>query len=148
MLLRMRFQVPQFIEVEDKIFGPLSFRQFVYLAGALGFGVVVYNYLGWIFAVLLGIPFFGLGFLLAFYKVNNRPFIELVQAAMFYAMNKKLYLWKQKPKKQERHVPTKKERNTIVKPFVPKTAENKLKDLAWSLDIKESMYSDESQVKQ
>lgn len=31
----MQFQVPQFIEVEDKIFGPLTFKQFVYIAGGV-----------------------------------------------------------------------------------------------------------------
>ncbi|TSC61742.1 MAG: SsrA-binding protein, partial [Parcubacteria group bacterium Athens0416_74] len=32
----MQFQVPQFIEVEDKIVGPLTFKQFVFIAGGLG----------------------------------------------------------------------------------------------------------------
>jgi len=32
----MRFKVPQFIDIEDKIFGPFSFKQFVYLAGGAG----------------------------------------------------------------------------------------------------------------
>ena len=27
----MQYQVPQFIEVEDKIFGPLTFKQFLYI---------------------------------------------------------------------------------------------------------------------
>ena len=140
----MRFTVPQFIEVEDKIFGPLSFRQFVYLAGAVGFGVVVYSYFGLIFTVLFGIPFAAISVMLAFYKINNRPFIYVLQSAIFYAMNKKLYLWKQKTKKKES---VKLETNAVVKPYVPKVAENKLKDLAWSLDIKESMYENEEQVK-
>ena len=29
----MQYQVPQFIEVEDKIFGPLTFKQLVYVVG-------------------------------------------------------------------------------------------------------------------
>ncbi|TSC80302.1 MAG: hypothetical protein G01um101429_152 [Parcubacteria group bacterium Gr01-1014_29] len=31
-----QFQVPQFIEVEDKIFGPLTTKQFFYLLGGGG----------------------------------------------------------------------------------------------------------------
>ncbi|NCT02072.1 PrgI family protein, partial [Candidatus Parcubacteria bacterium] len=38
----MRFEVPQFIEVEDKIFGPLTWRQFLYLSGGLGMAVVIF----------------------------------------------------------------------------------------------------------
>ena len=84
--------------------------------------------------------------MLAFYKVNNRPFIDLLQSAMFFYLNSKLYLWKQqKPKAQKQ---ARRNANEIVKPYVPKVSENKLKDIAWSLDIKESMYTDESQVKQ
>ena len=30
----MQFQVPQFIETEDKVVGPLTLRQFMYIAGA------------------------------------------------------------------------------------------------------------------
>ena len=38
----MRFEVPQFIEIEDKIFGPLTWKQFIYLAGGAGFGVIAF----------------------------------------------------------------------------------------------------------
>ena len=49
----MQFQVPQFIEVEDKIFGPLTFKQFVYVAGGAGAA-----YLFWrILPVYLSLPF-------------------------------------------------------------------------------------------
>ena len=40
----MQFQVPQFIEVEDKIFGPLTFRQAVYLVGGAGLSYVIYRF--------------------------------------------------------------------------------------------------------
>ena len=39
----MQFQVPQFIEVEDKIFGPLTFKQFVYVAGGAGLAYLVWR---------------------------------------------------------------------------------------------------------
>ena len=38
----MRFEVPQFIEVEDKIFGPFTWKQFIYLAGGAGAAVTLY----------------------------------------------------------------------------------------------------------
>lgn len=141
----MRFQVPQFIEVEDKIFGPLSFRQFAYLAGGAGFCVILYTYGGFFFAALLGLPFLVLAVALAFYRFNNQPFSYLLQSFLMYSINKKLYLWMHrvpnKSKKTARSVPA------AAKPYVPKVAANKLKDIAWSLDIKESMYQNESEVK-
>jgi hypothetical protein len=41
----MRFQVPQFTDVEDKIVGPLTLKQFVYLAGAGGGCIILYSFL-------------------------------------------------------------------------------------------------------
>ena len=48
----MRFQVPQFIEVEDKIFGPLTLKQFIYVFGGGGLCFVFYTFLPLILAVV------------------------------------------------------------------------------------------------
>ncbi len=131
----MQFQVPQFIEVEDKIVGPLTFRQFVYLAGGGGVIAILYVFLPLFLVILLGIPVAALSAALAFYKINNRPFIETLEAAFYYMMRGRLYLWKKVvPKAAAKATPETKLEATIV---VPKLSESKLKDLAWSLDIKE-----------
>jgi hypothetical protein len=70
----MRFEVPQFIEIEDKIFGPFTWKQFVYLAGGIGLSAVIFFAAPFIVFVLIGVPLGGLAILLAFYPVNNRPF--------------------------------------------------------------------------
>ena len=41
----MRFQVPQFIEIEDKIFGPLTIKQFIYIAGGAGLCFILFRFL-------------------------------------------------------------------------------------------------------
>ena len=38
----MRFSVPQFIDVEDKIFGPLTLKQGIYRVGAVGAAYLIY----------------------------------------------------------------------------------------------------------
>lgn len=93
----MRFEVPQFIEIEDKIFGPFTWRQFVYIAGGGGFGVMLYLLnLPFIILVLLGAPVIGLAAALAFYPVNNRPFSIFLESVVSYVTAKKLYLWKKR----------------------------------------------------
>lgn len=139
----MRFEVPQFIDVEDKIFGPLTFKQFVYIAGGVGFAVILYLSLPFFFVIFLGGPVLAFSAALAFYKVNDRPFVKVLESAFYYITNKRLYIWKKSPKKPEK---ISEEINTT--PIVPKLTESKLKDLSWSLDIKESMYENETQVKQ
>lgn len=90
----MRFEVPQFIEIEDKIFGPLTWRQFLYLGGGLGMAVVLFLRLPFLLFVLSGIPLALIAGALAFYPVNNRPFSYFLEAVVNYFSQKKLYLWR------------------------------------------------------
>jgi len=91
----MRFEVPQFIEIEDKIFGPLTWRQFVYVGGGIGAAVAMFLVLPFIFFVLFGIPLALISAALAFFPVNSRPFSYFLQAIYDYFRNKRLYLWRQ-----------------------------------------------------
>lgn len=90
----MRFEVPQFIEIEDKIFGPLTWKQFVYVAGGGGLAAVFFFFTPFIIFVLIGIPIAALTFLLSFYPVNNRPFAIFLESAVSYFKGSKLYLWR------------------------------------------------------
>ncbi len=90
----MRFEVPQFIEIEDKIFGPLTWRQFLYLGGGLGMAVVLFLRLPFILFVILGLPLAILAGALAFYPVNNRPFSYFLESMINYFSGSKLYLWR------------------------------------------------------
>lgn len=92
----MRFEVPQFIEVEDKIFGPLTWRQFLYLGGGVGMAVVMFFYLPLILFVIFGIPLALLAGALSFYPVNNRPFSFFLESIINYVSGQRLYLWRQK----------------------------------------------------
>ena len=90
----MRFEVPQFIEIEDKIFGPLTWKQFIYIAGGAGVMAVLFFFTPFLVFVLIGVPIGGLTFLLTFYPVNNRPFSLFLESAVSYFKNSKLYLWR------------------------------------------------------
>lgn len=92
----MRFEVPQFIEIEDKIFGPLTWRQFVYLGGGLGAAVVMFLVFPLILAIIFGIPLALLAGALAFYPINNRPFSYFLEAAWNYFSGSRVYLWRRK----------------------------------------------------
>jgi hypothetical protein len=130
----MQFQVPQFIEVEDKIFGPFSFKQFVYLAGGAGLAFVLYKLLPTWLAIPLGLPIIGLALALTFYRPNGKPFIDMMQSWFRYIGGNKLYVWK----KGARQEGDKKAESVVTKnsvSYVPKLSESKLKDMSWSLDV-------------
>ncbi len=77
----MQYKVPQFIDVEDKIFGPLTFKQFLYLGGAGGISLIFITLLPLWLAIPLMLPFAALGGGLAFYKVDDRPLIVVLEHA-------------------------------------------------------------------
>lgn len=132
----MQFQVPQFIEVEDKIFGPLTFKQFVYVGGGLGAVYLLWRVLPIYLAgpLILGVG--GLAAALAFLQWNGRPFILGLENGFYYLVKSKLYLWSNERPRQK---PKAKVEEVQQKPgvYIPKLAESKLHELAWSLDIKE-----------
>ncbi len=133
----MRFQVPQYIEVEDKIFGPFTFKQFIYLAGGAGICALLFTFLPKFFAILFALPTLALALALAFYKVNEKPFINIVESFFNYTLTHKLYIWK----KMEREINNEQftiNNKPIEQVYVPKLSESKLRDLTWSLDIKEN----------
>lgn len=140
----MRYQVPQFIEVEDKIFEKISLKQFVYLAGGAGISFVIFRYLNsFVYAFIPIAIIMSFSLALAFYKVNNKPFINIVEAAFKYYVSAKLFIWKKVPnQKADNAIQEAKEYAGIM---VPKISDSKLKDLTWSLDIKESMYTNKNQ---
>ncbi|MCX6712082.1 MAG: PrgI family protein [Candidatus Vogelbacteria bacterium] len=132
----MQFQVPQFIEVEDKVFGPLTFRQFLYLAGGAGFSFILYVYLPIYISFLLIIAIIVFTLTLTFYKYNGRDFIFLTESVFKYGIAKKLYLWK----KVERPTFTQKAPATQTTDGLdlPRLSESRLKELSWSLDINDN----------
>jgi hypothetical protein len=129
----MRFKVPQFIDVEDKIFGPFTFKQFIYLLGGAGICFVLYKTLPFLIAILFIIPVGGIAAALTFYQVNGKPFIFILEASVKYFFQNKLYLWKKAPKKNFDKKPD--ATTTSTEGLVPHLSDSKLKDISWSLDI-------------
>ena len=137
----MRYQVPQFIEVEDKIFGPFTFKQFIYMAGGAGICFMAYKLMPFFWAIFVMIPAGCAAAALAFYRPNNRPAIEMLESAFRFFRTSKLYIWRREDKKiSDKIAPIPVSASVLV----PKISESKLKDLAWSLDINETIYSRES----
>jgi cellulose synthase/poly-beta-1,6-N-acetylglucosamine synthase-like glycosyltransferase len=134
----MQFQTPQFIDIEDKLFGPLTFKQFVYIGGGLGLAFSIYYFIPFkIISIPIAFIFAVVGLLLAFYSINNRPLVFMIQYAFNYFTNSRLYIWKKIGKKPEHtNIGSGANKSGL---YVPKLSDSKLKDLSWSLNIKESL---------
>jgi hypothetical protein len=131
----MQFQVPQFLDVEDKIIGPLTIKQFIFLAGGVGLG-----YLAWkaipIIGLLVGFACIGAGAALAFYKFNGKPFVYIIEAGMKYVLSNRHYVWRRKKKKMNVEISLENYRPVKHTSGIPMATQSKLSDLTWSIDVK------------
>lgn len=105
----MQFVVPQFIEVESKIIGPISARQFIIMLVGGGLLFLLYKLAPLWLLVIGAILVIGLVVLFGFAKVNSQPFhwffLNLVQTFR----RPRLRLWyreafvfrEKKPKKEK-----------------------------------------------
>lgn len=134
----MQYQVPQFLEIEDRIVGPFTFKQFMYMAGGAGFGFITYTSLPFMLFVLIGIPLVAFFFSLAFLKPGGKPFIYTVENFIQFTFGSKLYMW-DKQKKKTKDVKKGDEINSSTLVSLPKTSGSKLRELTWGLDIHETL---------
>jgi len=77
----MQYQVPQFIEREIKIVGPLTFKQFIIMGSGAGlcffFYIVIASKSFFLF-ILLSALVMGICFALVFAKAEGRPLISVL----------------------------------------------------------------------
>ena len=139
----MEYQVPQFIEVEDKIFGPFTLKQFVYVAGGIGLCAILVLYVRMPFGIILALPVAAFSAALAFYKVNNKNFVDVLESGFKFYTAGRLYLWKREPKTGQPGA-----EGPAAASSAPERAplqnmsRSKLHDLAWSLDVKDTQKQD------
>ena len=69
-----QFTVPQFIDVEDKIMGPITVRQFIIMLTGFVFIGLGYKFFDFSLFLVNGIFIFGVTGILAFLKINGMPF--------------------------------------------------------------------------
>lgn len=133
----MQFHFPQYIDIEDKIFGPLTLKQAIFTAGGIGGAYLVFVYIPYIF---ISVPIiFAIGVLtwaLAFYPKEKlgRPFIEVLEAGFWYFISDKLYTWKKTTKepslgKEEEFLPS-------GGPATPVVPQGKLSSSSFAIDVR------------
>ena len=141
----MEFKVPQFIDIEDKIFGSFTFAQVIYVVGAGAMSYVLWkiipNFLTFIKLPLV-IIIAGLALALAFYPKEKygKPFVEILEAGFkFFFIRNKLYTWKRIPKKEIVEEEEKRKPLKSISIDIPSISESKLKDISWNLDVKKEI---------
>lgn len=90
----MQFSVPQFIDIESKIVGPLTIRQFAIVAipGLIAFALFFILTLA--FWIPIALILVGISVAFAFIKIGGRPLYMVALYAVKFLWQPKLYLWK------------------------------------------------------
>lgn len=97
----MQYKVPQKIDLEDKIIGPLTLKQFIYLLSGAMLDYIIFSstnsLLGWTLIIIVSLA--ALAF--AFIQVEEQPFSYIMGNLLSYLLRPKIRLW-------DKHRPIKK----------------------------------------
>ncbi len=101
----MQFQTPQFIEIEDKIWGPFSLRELLYLiAGGAVSLFAFYLFKFWLAAVTTALAA-SLSLSFALIRYNGQPFHRLVFSVFYYFWHPRFYLWQRQIQEKTIDIP-------------------------------------------
>lgn len=130
-----QFTVPQFIDVENKIIGPITTRQFLIILAAGIVAALSYRLFDFSLFLTITIIVLGLAIVFSFVRVNGRPFHFFILNVVQTLRRPRLRVW------NNRAIITEVEEKTFVKPEakpVPKEyyKKSRLAELALVVDTK------------
>lgn len=97
----MRYQVPQFVDIEDKIIGPFTLKQFLMYVGATMVLVPVYLSSDLSLFITIALPVYGIAVAFAHVKIANRSLFTTVYNAFNFVSGGQKWIWRRtaKPRK-------------------------------------------------
>ncbi len=135
----MRFQVPQFIEHEPKVIGPLTFKQFLYLAVPGAFAFFLYFSAPFVVFVMGTAVLGAVGLALGFLQVGGKSLPALLMSFWGYSANPKTYIWKAGNARKAKNTPGDYERTeeeTAIASQVQLGTQSKIKNLGTQIETK------------
>jgi len=95
----MQYRVPQFIEHEAKILGPLNLRQSLMVGGVIAICFFLYFMFGqenfFLFLVVAGM-LTGIALALSFGQVEGQSLPKVIKNFLEFNVNPRIFLWKRK----------------------------------------------------
>lgn len=92
-----KFIVPQFIDKEDKILGPITVRQFLITLGSVFAGFIEYKIFQFEYFIAIALLTVGLGAVFSFVKINGQPFHIFFVNFLQTQTRPKLRVWDKNP---------------------------------------------------
>lgn len=132
----MRFVVPQFIEVEDKIIGPFSVRQFLIFLAGLGMCFVCYKIFSFVIFIVLAVMIFGSCGVFAFANINGQMFHYFILNLITTFKRPNLKVWRREVTAEDIKRSRKKSMKTshLIQPVKKEITRSKLTELTLVVD--------------
>lgn len=89
----MMFSVPQFIDVEDKIVGPLTWKQLLWMIGMAGVLLIVFSIFDTTLSIIIAIPVVLIFCVMAFYQPSGLPMTTFLGSATMFVFRPKVAVW-------------------------------------------------------
>lgn len=90
----MRYQVPQFITIEDKIIGPFTLKQFLIYVFAVMLLVPVFLSTPIPLFITIAVPVLGLAAAFAHFKIHGRSLFTVIGSAIGFFASGQLFVWR------------------------------------------------------
>ena len=133
----MQYNVPQFIDVEDKIVGPFTGKQALFMM--IGFGIMLlsFTFFRLTFFIIISIPTIILTLAFAFWKPKGFTVSRWITNVINFYTTPHLYVWRREPDgRMFKSIQKKKAKKEIV---ATQVSRNRIKELAWLLDTSTSV---------
>lgn len=136
----MLINVPQYIDVEDKVAGPLTLKQLGWMIAMGIILLILWNLLPIAGFLVIGLPIALIFVALAFFKPYGQPMGSFVLHGISFMFKPKIYVWKRAPQNMI-SIPQKAKQN---QQFTQQKQidERSIKDLANLLDSGGSNYNE------
>ncbi|MCK4918892.1 MAG: PrgI family protein [Candidatus Pacebacteria bacterium] len=133
----MQYSVPQFLNVEDKIVGPFTGKQVLFLI--MGFGVLLisFTFFNMAFFAIITILVIPITLAFAFWKPKGMTVSRLITNMINFYTTSHLYIWRREPNLMMYKMTQKKVSNDNFEE--KKISKRSIRELAWLLDTSTSI---------
>lgn len=90
----MRFQVPQFTDIQDRIIGPLTLKQFMLYLAAVLVNIPIYLLSDMSLFLTLALPIMGIAALFAHFRLHGKTLEEVVMNAIRFYTQGQMFIWR------------------------------------------------------
>ncbi|MFA5926720.1 MAG: PrgI family protein [Patescibacteria group bacterium] len=130
----MRYKVPQNIDMQDRIIGPLTMIQFIYAIVGTGAAYSLYMTLPKPLNLIAAVPVLIFTICIVFIKINERPFLNFFLAMIEFLSAPKKRVWHHGSVDNLKVIIYSNKDNSKQKAAVKHVSEDEIKKLAKKLD--------------